>query len=60
VLSVEKDIEYRFSTKGDANESADNYIVKGRKVIGVVKYKIRYFGLPNVWLNEVLKNIKNN
>ena len=60
VLSIGKDIEYRFSTKGDANENADNYTVKGREVIGVVKYKIRYFGLPSVWLNEMLKNAKNN
>ena len=40
-------------TKGDANKNIDNYIVEKRYVIGNVKFKIPYIGLPTVWLNEL-------
>lgn len=40
-------------TKGDANKNIDNYIVEKRYVIGNVKFKIPFIGLPTVWLNEL-------
>ena len=42
--------EYRFYTKGDANENADPGYVTDANVIGIVKFKIPYVGLPTVWL----------
>ncbi len=46
---------YYFKTKGDNNESADNWLVSEDEVIGTAKFKIKYIGLPVVWLNEALK-----
>jgi len=48
----EKD-EYFIYTKGDANNTVDNYFIKEDNVIGIVKVKIPFIGLPTVWLNEL-------
>ena len=49
---VEADGHYFFYTKGDNNNSADNYAVKEDMVVGQVKITIPFVGLPTVWLNE--------
>ena len=45
--------DYYFYTKGDANESVDNYIIYPDMILGNVNYKIPYIGLPTVWLNNI-------
>lgn len=45
--------EYFVYTKGDANSVSDNYVVKQKMIIGTVKTKIPFVGLPTVWLNEL-------
>lgn len=47
--------DYYFYTKGDANESKDNYIVYPNTIVGVVKKKIPYIGIPTVWLNKLFE-----
>lgn len=47
--------DYYFYTKGDANENKDNYIIYPDMVMGDVKVKIPYIGLPTVWLNNLFK-----
>ncbi len=49
---------FRFRTKGDANQDADNWIVEQGDVIGVVKGKIMAFGYPTIWLNEIFNGGK--
>lgn len=49
---VEAEGHYFFYTKGDNNNSADNYAVKEDMVVGQVKITIPFVGLPTVWLNE--------
>lgn len=44
-----------YITKGDANDSADNWIVTQSDIIGVVKQKIKYIAWPSVWLTENFK-----
>lgn len=44
-----------YITKGDANDSADNWIVTQNDIIGVVKQKIKYIAWPSVWLTENFK-----
>jgi len=44
-----------YITKGDANESADNWIVTQKDIIGVVKQKIKFIAWPSVWLTENFK-----
>lgn len=44
-----------YITKGDANESIDNWIVTQKDIIGVVKKKIKFIAWPSVWLSENFK-----
>ena len=44
-----------YITKGDANESVDNWIVTQSDIIGVVKKKIKFIAWPSVWLSETFK-----
>ena len=44
---------YYFYTRGDANTSDDNYIVKQDMIEGIANVKIPYIGMPTVWLNEM-------
>lgn len=45
--------EYYFYTKGDANNADDNYAITKDMIVGVVKFRIPFAGLPTVWLNEM-------
>lgn len=45
--------KYYYYTKGDANNSMDNYIVYYDTILGIVDYVVPYLGLPTVWLNEL-------
>ena len=42
-----------FYSKGDANESEDNWVITEDMIIGIVNVKIPYLGLHTVWLNEL-------
>lgn len=46
------------TTKGDANESPDNFEVYEEEVLGIVKYKIDYIGYPTVWTSELFAKNK--
>lgn len=46
--------KYLITTKGDNNDEEDNWTVSLNDVIGIVKFKIPYIGLPSIWLNELL------
>lgn len=51
---IEKvDNEYFFYSKGDANEGVDDYIIYENMLVGVVKNKISYIGLPTIWISEL-------
>ena len=55
VISIEiKNNEYLFYTKGDANKTADDFIIRSKDVIGITKVKIPIIGKPSVWLKEQL------
>lgn len=43
-----------FKTKGDYNNAKDSWTVKQEEVIGIVKFRIRWVGMPTVALNELL------
>ena len=45
--------EMFYYTKGDANTSVDNYSITRDMVVGIVKVKVPYIGLPTVWLNDL-------
>ena len=41
-----------YQTKGDANESPDNWIVTQEQCVGVVKSRVLLIAWPSVLLNE--------
>ena len=43
-----------FKTKGDYNNTKDSWTVKQEDIIGIVKFRIRWVGMPTVALNELL------
>ena len=53
VKKINANGETIFYTKGDANESIDNYKITKDMIIGTVNVKIPYIGYPTVWLNEL-------
>ena len=55
---VKVDEKYYLYSKGDANESNDNYIIEEDMVIGTTNFKIPYIGMPTVWLNELWEDRK--
>lgn len=47
----------RYYTKGDMNSDLDwGYITDG-DIVGLVDFKLPYFGYPTLWLREWIKNI---
>ena len=42
-----------YYTKGDANEKEDGYPINEEEVVGVVKKRIKFVGIPSVALNEL-------
>jgi len=53
ILETDTD-DQAFITKGDANESEDNWIVTKENIIGVVKLRVMLIAWPSVLLNEWL------
>lgn len=43
-----------FQTKGDNNETKDGWLVREEDVIGTVRLKIKFIGIPTVALNNLL------
>jgi len=54
VIYIEKNnYNYKYKTKGDANNSTDSYKVDQSELLGVVKQSIKYVGYPTLWFNDV-------
>lgn len=51
-----KNDEIVITTKGDNNDSPDNWTLSRADVIGIVQYKVPVIGWPSVWLSEYFKN----
>ena len=46
--------ERQYITKGDANEGNDSGYRTDSEIIGIVRFKVLYIGLPTVWLRDAL------
>lgn len=56
VVDIESiDGEIRYYTKGDANEGIDAGYVTNGDIIGIVTHKIKYIGLPTIWIRDLFK-----
>lgn len=43
-------------TKGDRKgQSIDNWTVTGEELVGRVEFKIKYIGLPSIWLKNAIE-----
>ncbi len=52
---VERPDAVYYRTKGDNNKEEDIALVETKNVIGIVKFKIKYIGLPTIWLSDLVK-----
>ena len=50
---IDKGTEKMFRTKGDANDQKDNTLIREDAIIGVLRYRIKYIGLPSIWVKEL-------
>lgn len=50
---VERGGQLYFKTKGDNNDQEDNAVIEQSNVIGITLHRIKYVGLPSVWLSEL-------
>ena len=56
---TKKEIEqnaFKITTKGDNNNSEDAKPVYEEQIIGKVIFKIKYLGLPSVWLKNLTQS----
>jgi signal peptidase len=47
--------EFRYYTKGDANEHLDAGYITDSDIKGVVVLNLPYFGYPTLWLRDLFK-----
>ena len=45
--------EIRYYTKGDANSTEDNFYSVDDDIMGILIFRIRYIGIPTLWLNDL-------
>ena len=45
--------EVRYYTQGDANENVDSGYITRADIIGVINLKIKYIGMPTIWLRSL-------
>ena len=50
---IEEDGKYYFYTKGDNNNSEDNFAIYEDLIVGVVNIRLPFIGYPTVWFNEL-------
>ena len=56
VVSVENvNGEYRYYTKGDANQQIDDGYRTKKDIIGVSKVRIAYLGYPTLWIRDIFE-----
>ena len=45
--------EVRYYTQGDANENVDSGYITRADIIGVINLKIKYIGMPTIWIRSL-------
>lgn len=53
IKKINIDGKYYFYTKGDNNDSEDNYTIEEKDVRGLVNIRIPFIGYPTLWLNNL-------
>jgi signal peptidase len=47
--------EYRYYTKGDANQHADEGYITNNEIVGISKFRVIHIGYPTIWLRDIFK-----
>lgn len=48
--------EKSFITQGDREgQAVDNWIVTKNEIVGVTKFRLKYLGLPSIWIRDLMK-----
>ena len=47
--------KHPFYTKGDKNKEVDEGFIKQHDIVGVAKLRIKYIGLPTLYLRELFE-----
>ena len=55
IYDIKYDEELTITTKGDANDNIDPYLLTKDDIVGIYLFKIKYLGIPTLWLKDVLK-----
>ena len=55
VLKEQREGEIYYKTKGDNNDQEDLVFISKEQIKGKVLFRIKYIGLPSVWLNDLFK-----
>ena len=50
--------EYRYFTKGDANQRMDDGYRTKDSIMGITNFKIKYIGYPTLWLRDIFETKK--
>ena len=50
---LERSGQTYYTTKGDNNDQEDNAAIQEENVIGKVLHRVKYVGLPSIWLSEL-------
>ena len=45
--------QYRYYTKGDANQKEDESYITSKDIVGVTKFRIQYIGYPSLWMRDI-------
>lgn len=48
--------EYRYFTKGDANQKEDDSYITSKDIVGVTKFRIQYIGYPSLWVRDIFNS----
>ena len=59
VVEINKGNRYTIKTKGDNNNTIDNFDVDASEVLGKVVYKVKYIGYPTIWINDFFQGRRN-
>ena len=50
---IEEEGKYYFYTKGDNNNSEDNFVIYEKMIEGIVNIKLPFIGYPTAWFNKL-------
>lgn len=53
---INEDDKKYFITKGDNNNTIDNWKVTEEEIIGVIRFSIPFIGYPSVWMNDSINS----